>query len=647
MSATVFREGHDAVAANVLWHPPAGTDQEPGDTGPPLILMTREADWSSKFEASVVPTRQGMWTLQVQAWGDPLSTWRQVVQVKADAGQTGAELANDLETGARLLEQVIARPGQRYAAAVRAAIDALRDTSRSVTERIGPALADELWSTVTADPIRELITTSDPVSVWVDRKRAEFSSWYEFFPRSCGAQVDTEGRPLRHGTFTDSHSQLDRVAAMGFDVVYLPPIHPIGQQNRKGRNNSVVCEPDDVGSPWAIGSAAGGHDAVNPELGTLADFDDFVAAARDRGLEVALDLALNCAPDHPWVTQHPEWFTTLPDGSIAYSENPPKKYEDIYPLNFDNDPEGLYAEILRVVRFWIDHGVRIFRVDNPHTKPINFWEWLIAAVHDTEPDAIFLAEAFTAPAMMHELARLGFSQSYTYFTWRNTKDELTDYGRELLATSDYLRPNFFVNTPDILPASLQVGGTGMFAIRAVLAATLSPSWGVYSGFELYENRALSHGNEGSSGTEEYLDSEKYQLRPRDFEGALAQGRSLQPVISRLNDIRRRHPALQHMKGLWFHEVSNDNLLCYSRRSIGTETDPASADIVIVVVCLDPQSQQWGETNLWMPALGLDANDQVDVVDELSGERYRWGQRNAVGLDPHWRAAHILTVVSSA
>ena len=647
MSATVFREGHDAVAANVLWRAPAGTDQEPGDTGPPLILMTREADWSSRFEASVVPTRQGMWTLQVQAWGDPLATWRQVVQVKADAGQTGAELANDLETGARLLEQVIARPGQRYAAAVRAAIDALRDTSRSVTERIGPALADELWSTVTADPIRELITTSDPVSVWVDRKRAEFSSWYEFFPRSCGAQVDTEGRPLRHGTFTDSHSQLDRVAAMGFDVVYLPPIHPIGQQNRKGRNNSVVCEPDDVGSPWAIGSAAGGHDAVNPELGTLADFDDFVAAARDRGLEVALDLALNCAPDHPWVTQHPEWFTTLPDGSIAYSENPPKKYEDIYPLNFDNDPEGLYAEILRVVRFWIDHGVRIFRVDNPHTKPINFWEWLIAAVHDTEPDAIFLAEAFTAPAMMHELARLGFSQSYTYFTWRNTKDELTDYGRELLATSDYLRPNFFVNTPDILPASLQVGGTGMFAIRAVLAATLSPSWGVYSGFELYENRALSHGNEGSSGTEEYLDSEKYQLRPRDFEGALAQGRSLQPVISRLNDIRRRHPALQHMKGLWFHEVSNDNLLCYSRRSIGTETDPASADIVIVVVCLDPQSQQWGETNLWMPALGLDANDQVDVVDELSGERYRWGQRNAVGLDPHWRAAHILTVVSSA
>ena len=640
MSATVFREGHDAVAANVLWSAPAGEEPQPDDHRSPLILMKREADWSSRFEASVIPTRQGLWTLQVQAWGDPLGTWRRVVQVKADAGQTGTELANDLEIGARLLEQVVARPGQRYAPAIRAAIDALRDTGRSVAERIGPALADELWSTVTANPIRELITTSDPVSVWVDRKRAEFSSWYEFFPRSCGAQVDTDGRPLRHGTFKDSHTQLDRAAAMGFDIVYLPPIHPIGERHRKGRNNSVECEPGDVGSPWAIGSAAGGHDAVHPDLGTIEDFDEFVAAARDRGLEVALDLALNCSPDHPWVTQHPEWFTTLPDGSIAYSENPPKKYEDIYPLNFDNDPDGLYAEILRVVRFWIDHGVRVFRVDNPHTKPINFWEWLIAAVHDTEPDVIFLAEAFTVPAMMHELAKLGFSQSYTYFTWRNTKAELTEYGREMLGTSDYFRPNFFVNTPDILPKSLQVGGNGMFAIRAVLAATLSPSWGIYSGFELYENRAVLSGTEQSASTEEYLDSEKYQLRPRDFEGALEQGRSLQPTISRLNDIRRRHPALQHMKGLHFHEVSNDNLLCYSRR------DEPSGDIVIVVVCLDPQSQQWGETNLWMPALGLDWNDQVDVVDELSGETYRWGQRNAVGLDPHWRAAHILTPVSS-
>ncbi len=646
MSATVFREGHDAVSANVLWHPPAGTDQQQSTDGAPLILMTREADWSSRFEAAVVPDRQGMWTLQVQAWGDPLGTWRHAVQVKADAGQTGTELANDLEIGARLLEQVLARPGQRYAGAIRAAVDALRDTTRSVIERIGPALSEELWATLTANPIRELITTSDPLPVWVDRKRAEFSSWYEFFPRSCGAQVDTDGRPVRHGTFSDSKAQLDRAAAMGFDVVYLPPIHPIGERNRKGRNNSIDAEPGDVGSPWAIGSAAGGHDAVHPELGTLDDFDDFVTAARDRGLEVALDLALNCSPDHPWVTQHPEWFTTLPDGSISYSENPPKKYEDIYPLNFDNDPEGLYAEILRVVRFWIDHGVHIFRVDNPHTKPINFWEWLIATVHETEPDTIFLAEAFTVPAMMTELARLGFSQSYTYFTWRNTKDELTDYGRELLAASDFLRPNFFVNTPDILPTSLQTGGTGMFAIRAVLAATLSPSWGIYSGFELYENRAVLPGTEGAPRTEEYLDSEKYQLRPRDFEGALAQGRSLQPTISRLNDIRRRHPALQHMKGLHFHEVSNDNLLCYSRRSFSRENGPASGDFVIVVVCLDPQSQQWGETNLWMPALGLDWNDRVDVVDELSGETYRWGRRNAVGLDPHWRAAHILTPVSS-
>ena len=639
VSATVFREGHDAVAANVVAHPPRRGDLTDGGTDPtpgcgPLNLMTRQASWSSTFETTVVPDRQGLWTLEVQAWSDPLSTWRHAVEVKEAAGQSGSELANDLEIGALLLERVIDRPDQRYAGAIRAAIDALRDTDRSVTERIGPALAPELWSMLAADPIRELITTAEPLRVWVDRKRAEFGSWYEFFPRSCGAEVDPEGRPLRHGTFIDSHAQLDRAAAMGFDVVYLPPIHPIGERNRKGRNNSIRCELDDVGSPWAIGSAAGGHDAVDPNLGTLDDFDDFVRAARDRDLEIALDLALNCSPDHPWVTQHPEWFSTLPDGSIAYSENPPKKYEDIYPLNFDNDPDGLYAEILRVVQFWIDHGVRIFRVDNPHTKPLNFWAWLIDAVHETEPDAIFLAEAFTAPPMMHELARLGFSQSYTYFTWRNGKSELTDYGRELVESSDYLRPNFFVNTPDILPEALQVGGTGVFAIRAVLAATLSPSWGVYSGFELYENRAIA------PGTEEYLDSEKYQLRPRDFEGALAQGRSLQPMISRLNDIRRRHPALQHMKGLWFHQISNENLLCYSRR------DESSGDTVIVVVCVDSQSPQWGETDLWMPALGLDWNDQVDVVDELSGETYQWGQRNAVGLDPHWRAAHILSLVSS-
>ena len=637
VSASVFREGHDAVAANVLWRPPtpAGSRRRPAkDTGP-LILMRREAHWSTRYQARVVPDRQGLWTLQVQAWSDPLGTWRHAVEAKTAAGQSGQEMANDLEGGALLLDQVRGRPKQRYATAIKSAVDALRDTSRSVPERIGPAI--ELWPVITTDPIRELITTSDPVRVWVDRPLAEFGSWYEFFPRSSGAEIDSDGLPIRHGTFKDSIFQLDRAKAMGFDIVYLPPVHPIGEVNRKGRNSSaepggaVNPDPRDVGSPWAIGSKDGGHDAIHPELGTIEDFDAFVAAANDRGLEVALDFALQCAPDHPWVGTHPEWFTTRPDGSIAYAENPPKKYQDIYPMNFDNDPEGLYAEVLRVLRYWIEHGVTIFRVDNPHTKPINFWEWLIATVHESNPEAIFLAEAFTKPAMMHELARVGFTQSYTYFTWRTDKQEITDYGVELVAGSDYMRPNFFVNTPDILHGSLQSGGPAMFAIRAVLASTLSPTWGVYSGFELFEHEAVK------PGSEEYLDSEKYQLRPRDYHSALAQGRSLEPLITRLNEIRRQHPALQNMKGLWFHGISNDNLLCYSRR------DEATGDTVIVVVLLDSHSQQWGETDLWMPALGLGWNDVVEVLDELSGEVYHWGQRNAVGLDPHWRTAHILRV----
>jgi starch synthase (maltosyl-transferring) len=637
VSASVFREGHDAVAANVLWRPPtpAGSRRRLAkDTGP-LILMRREAHWSTRYQATVVPDRQGLWTLQVQAWSDPLGTWRHAVEAKTAAGQSGQEMANDLEGGALLLDQVLGRPKQRYATAIKSAVDALRDTSRSVPERIGPAI--ELWPVITTDPIRELITTSDPVRVWVDRPLAEFGSWYEFFPRSSGAEIDSDGLPIRHGTFKDSIFQLDRAKAMGFDIVYLPPVHPIGEVNRKGRNSSaepggaVNPDPRDVGSPWAIGSKDGGHDAIHPELGTIEDFDAFVAAANDRGLEVALDFALQCAPDHPWVGTHPEWFTTRPDGSIAYAENPPKKYQDIFPMNFDNDPEGLYAEVLRVLRYWIEHGVTIFRVDNPHTKPINFWEWLIATVHESNPEAIFLAEAFTKPAMMHELARVGFTQSYTYFTWRTDKQEITDYGVELVAGSDYMRPNFFVNTPDILHGSLQSGGPAMFAIRAVLASTLSPTWGVYSGFELFEHEAVK------PGSEEYLDSEKYQLRPRDYHSALAQGRSLEPLITRLNEIRRQHPALQNMKGLWFHGISNDNLLCYSRR------DEATGDTVIVVVLLDSHSQQWGETDLWMPALGLGWNDVVEVLDELSGEVYHWGQRNAVGLDPHWRTAHILRV----
>ena len=640
VAATVFREGHDAVAANVVWKAPseaaasataAGKRRAAPKEAGPLLRMTTGVPGTDRFHAQVTPDRQGMWTVVVEAWSDPLGTWRHAVQAKAAAGQSGEEMANDLETGALLLERIGRRPRQRYATTIRAAVAALRDKTLRVTERIGPALSGELWPVLVADPIRELITRSPAVQVWVDRRLAEFGSWYEFFPRSIGAQIDADGRPLRHGTFADATTMLPRVARMGFDIVYLPPIHPIGELNRKGRNNSVICEPDDVGSPWAIGSAAGGHDAVHPQLGTIEDFDDFVAAARELELEVALDFALQCAPDHPWVTEHPEWFTTQPDGSIAYAENPPKKYQDIYPVNFDNDPQGIYAEVLRVLRFWISHGITVFRVDNPHTKPINFWEWLINQVRADHPDVIFLAEAFTKPAMMHELGRVGFSQSYTYFTWRTEKQELIDYGVELVNSADHMRPNFFPSTPDILHASLQFGGEAMFAIRAVLAATMSPSWGIYSGYELFEHDAVR------PGSEEFLNSEKYQLRPREFEAALAQGRSLEPLLQRLNEIRREHRSLQHLSGLWFHGVSNDSLLCYSRR------DAQTGDVVLVIVCLEPTGSHWGETDLHLPALGLNPGDSFQAQDQLSGEVYHWSNRNTVGLEPASRVAHVLTV----
>ncbi len=634
IGATVFREGHDAVAANVVFRPPDAPRSGSAKKSAPAVPLNRMVPFEAGldlWEAFVVPDRQGTWTFTVEAWSDPLETWRHNVEAKAQAGQSGAEMANDLAIGAELLDRIAARPQQKYAAAIRAAVDALRDDSRSVAERIGPALAHEMWEVLESDPIRELVTTAPPVQVWVDRPLGEFSAWYEFFPRSQGAVVDQQGNVVRHGTFRDAIEQIPRVARMGFDILYLPPIHPIGALNRKGPNNTVDSVPTDVGSPWAIGSAAGGHDAIHPELGTIEDFDAFVAAAKANGLEVALDFALQCAPDHPWVAAHPEWFTTRPDGSIAYAENPPKKYQDIYPINFDNATESLYAEILRVLTYWIDRGITVFRVDNPHTKPVNFWEWLIAKVHETTPDAMFLAEAFTRPAMMHELAKAGFTQSYTYFTWRNYKQEITDYCVELVAASDYMRPSFWVNTPDILPFALQVRDAATFALRAVLAATLSPTWGVYSGFELYEHEVLA------PGREEYLNSEKFQLRPRNFEKALLENQSLEPLLTQLNRIRKAHPALHRMKGLHFHGIDNDQLLVYSKH------DERSGDTVVVVTALSSGGTHLGVTDLWMPALGLPWGARFDVYDEISGEIYQWGQFNQVVIDPNFRVAHILTV----
>jgi len=424
---------------------------------------------------------------------------------------------------------------------------------------------------------------------------------------------------------------------MGFDVVYLPPVHPIGTTARKGKNNALEAGPDDPGSPWAIGSPAGGHDAIHPDLGTIADFDYFVARARALGLEVALDLALQASPDHPWVAKHPEWFTTRADGSIAYAENPPKKYQDIYPMNFDNDPEGIYVEVLRVVRHWISHGVTIFRVDNPHTKPLPFWERLLREFAATDSNVLFLAEAFTRPAMMRALAMIGFHQSYTYFTWRNSAAELTEYLRELAGpASANMRPNFFVNTPDILSGYLQHAGLAAFRARAVLAAMLSPSWGVYSGYELGENSPLR------PGSEEYLDSEKYQYRPRDWALAERMNLSIAPFIAQLNAIRRSHPALQQLRNLRFHFPDRPEILCFSK-TLGVSTDAPGGDSVLVVVNLDPHQPR--EATIWLDrtAFDIDVGAGFLVSDELTGESYRWSEANYVRLDPGKAPAHIFTM----
>jgi starch synthase (maltosyl-transferring) len=633
ITATVFREGHDAVAANVVWTPPDGA-AGPGDGGP-LLRMERYGEEPDRWLAVVTPDREGRWTFCIEAWSDPLATWHHAVEVKVAAGQGAEDLANDLEEGARLIDRVAAEAPAEHREALTAASAALRDGSLELTARVAPAMAAGLQQVLHDHPVRELVTPTQRYEVWVDRPRALFGSWYEFFPRSEGPVVG--GTPT-HGTFATAAERLPAIADMGFDVVYLPPVHPIGSVNRKGPNtpqfpggNPYEVTPEDVGSPWAIGSAEGGHDAVHPQLGTMDDFRAFVARTRELGMEIALDLALQAAPDHPWVQSHPEWFTTKPDGTIAYAENPPKKYQDIYPINFDNDPEGLYAEVLRVVRVWMDAGVRIFRVDNPHTKPLNFWHWLIWEVKRTDPDVLFLAEAFTRPPMMHQLARIGFTQSYTYFTWRTERTELEEYGRELAASAHYMRPNFFVNTPDILHESLQYGGPPMFKIRAVLASMMSPTWGVYSGFELYEHVAVR------PGSEEYLDSEKYVLRPRDWAGAEAAGRSLAPYLQRLNEVRRAHPALQQLRSLQFHPMDNPNLICWSK------SDPATGDVVLVVVNLSSHHTQIGTTALDMPSIGLDWHERFSVTDEITGARYDWGQFNYVELDPYREPAHVFSV----
>jgi len=615
ISATVFREGHDAVAANVVLKDPEG---RPG----PWTPMRELAPGTDRWGATVTAGEPGHWTYTVQAWGDPITTWRHHAQIKIPAGMD-TDLV--LEEGALLHQRAATGTQDGRRDVLLAAVDALRDESRPAAARLAAALTPEVDAVLARHPLREFVTASQTLPLLVERERALYGAWYEFFPRS-------EGTPTQpHGTFRTAARRLPAIAAMGFDVLYLPPIHPIGTTYRKGRNNTLSPGPDDVGVPWAIGSPEGGHDTVHPQLGTIEDFTHFVREADELGLEIALDFALQCSPDHPWVHKHPEWFHHRPDGTIAYAENPPKKYQDIYPIAFDTDPDGLITETLRVLRLWMGHGVRIFRVDNPHTKPVAFWQQVIADINATDPDVIFLAEAFTRPAMMHTLAQIGFQQSYTYYTWRTSKQELTEYLTELSGeAAAYMRPNFFVNTPDILHEFLQRGGRPAFELRAVLAATLSPTWGVYSGYELCENTPLR------DGSEEYLDSEKYQLRPRDWESAEREGRTITPLITKLNTIRRSNPALRQLRDLHFHDTDKDAVIAYSKRS-GSNT-------VLVVANLDPHHTQEATVSLDMPQLGLEWHESVPVRDELTGETYHWGRSNYVRLEPGTRPAHVFTVL---
>ncbi|AIJ13252.1 alpha-1,4-glucan:maltose-1-phosphate maltosyltransferase 1 [Streptomyces lividans] len=616
VSATVFREGHDAVGANVVLRDPRG---RPG----PWTPMRELAPGTDRWGATVTAGETGTWSYTVEAWGDPVTTWRHHARIKIPAG---LDTNLVLEEGARLYERAAADvPGREDRRELLAAVDALRDESRPAASRLAAALTPQVDAVLARHPLRDLVTSSDPLPLLVERERALYGAWYEFFPRS-------EGTPRTpHGTFRTAARRLPAIAAMGFDVVYLPPIHPIGTTHRKGRNNTLSATGDDVGVPWAIGSPEGGHDSIHPALGTLDDFDHFVTEAGKLGLEIALDFALQCSPDHPWVHKHPEWFHHRPDGTIAHAENPPKKYQDIYPIAFDADPDGLATETVRILRHWMDHGVRIFRVDNPHTKPVAFWERVIADINGTDPDVIFLAEAFTRPAMMATLAQIGFQQSYTYFTWRNTKQELTEYLTELSGeAASYMRPNFFANTPDILHAYLQHGGRPAFEVRAVLAATLSPTWGIYSGYELCENTPLRE------GSEEYLDSEKYQLKPRDWTRAAREGTTIAPLVTRLNTIRRENPALRQLRDLHFHPTDKEEVIAYSKRQ-GSNT-------VLVVVNLDPRHTQEATVSLDMPQLGLDWHESVPVRDELTGETYHWGRANYVRLEPGRTPAHVCTVL---
>jgi starch synthase (maltosyl-transferring) len=617
VEADIFKDGHDRLAARARFCGPDGAWK----TVP--LRYDYDADrWLGRFTLD----RTGDWLFTVEAWTDRFTTWRSELEKKYGAGQ---DVRSELLEGAAMLDQAARAAPAPERAQLEASAAGLRDAARGPAERVELALAPDLRTLMALHHAPADLTPYDRVlPLRVDRVRARFGSWYEFFPRSCG-------EPGVHGTFADAERALYRVAAMGFDVVYLPPIHPIGVTNRKGRNNALAAQPGDVGSPWAIGGADGGHTAVAPELGTLADFERFARTARSLGVEIALDYALQCSPDHPWLKEHPEWFFIRPDGTIKYAENPPKKYQDIYPLNFwCEQREALWQACKEIVLFWAARGVTIFRVDNPHTKALAFWEWLIAEVHRDFPEALFLAEAFTRPKRTRWLAKAGFSQSYTYFTWRNTATEVAEYFTELTQgpMKEYFRGNFFINTPDILHEYLQKGGKPAFRARLLLAATLGPTYGIYSGFELGENAPLR------AGSEEYLDSEKYELKHRDYtvEGSLA------PEITQLNRLRREHPALQRYDNLTFHRCDNPNILFYLKRAVGP-----TGDVLVVVNC-DVSRAQDGWVEVPLKTLGIGADEAYVVEDMLTAARYEWrGSRNYVRLDPNQQPGHMLRLVRNA
>jgi starch synthase (maltosyl-transferring) len=619
VEADIYADGHDTLSACLLYRRKKAIDW----LETPMQFLVND-----RWRGSFIAGETGSYVFTITAWVDRFKSWCQDLKKRVLAEQK--DLSLNLLTGAQLISEVSQRASHTDRQTLNTCLDTLNSNAVSQKKKVKLALGDDVGNLMERYTDRKYaVTYSRELEVQVDREKAGFSTWYEMFPHSASSE------PGQHGTFKDCEARLPYVAGMGFDILYLPPIHPVGRTNRKGKNNTIPAKPGDPGTPWAIGSEEGGHKAVNPRLGTLEDFRHLVAKAGEYDIEIALDIAFQCSPDHPYVKEHPEWFLWLPDGTIQYAENPPKKYQDIYPLNFETEHwRELWEELKSIVVFWAEQGVRIFRVDNPHTKPFQFWEWLITEVKKDYPDAIFLSEAFTRPKVMYHLAKLGFTQSYTYFTWRNDKKDIAEYLIELTQTpaKDFFQPNFWPNTPDILHKYLQTGGRAAFMTRLVLAGTLCSSYGIYGpSFELMEDKPRE------TGSEEYLNSEKYEIRHWDID----RQNSLKDFISRINRIRRDNPSLQRNRNLWFNTTNNDHLICYSKH-----TDDLS-NIILTVVNLDPHNTQAGIVNVPLKSWGFDTEKPYMVHDLLNDRRYTWhGEWNYVELNPDVCPAHVFRLLDA-